>query len=293
MKTFLALAAACFLGIGFVAQQHVAYREPLDEMLRLRLLTHLIRQPVWLLGIAAMVCGQVLGAVALDESDLGRVEPLLATNLIFALVIAHLVYKEPLSREVWWGGLLVTGGVVIFLAFGQPHGGRPTGPDSPRWLVAGVVVLIAAGLVLAAIPRSLRTKAMLFAAAAGMLFGVQDALTRGSLLELGQGMAVALHSWQPYALIVIAVLSLLLAESAFDAAPIGISLPAITAVEPIVGIILGIFVFAEHLGLSEAAIAAEVIGLLMIVTGIGVLGRSSFLGKPAQDAGTKQERESR
>ncbi|GAA0321468.1 DMT family transporter [Actinoallomurus spadix] len=284
MKTFLALAAACFLGIGFVAQQHVAYREPLDEMLRFKLLAHLIRQPVWLLGIAAMICGQILSAVALDEADLGRVEPLLATNLIFALVIAHGVYKEPLSREVWLGGALVTGGAVIFLAFGQPHGGRTTGPASFRWLVAGAVVVIAAGLVLAARPRSLRTKAMLFAAAAGMLFGVQDALTRSSLLELGEGATVALRSWQPYALIVIAVLSLLLAQSAFDAAPIGISLPAMTAVEPIIGIILGISVFAEHLRFTGAAVVAEVLGLLMIVTGIGVLGRSSFLDKPGPSA---------
>ncbi|MEV5751599.1 DMT family transporter [Actinoallomurus sp. NPDC052308] len=290
MKTFLALAAACFIGIGFVAQQHVAYREPLDEMLRFKLLAHLIRQPVWLLGIAAMICGQVLGAVALDESDLGRVEPLLATNLIFALVIAHAVYKEPLSREVWWGGLLVTGGAVIFLAFGQPHGGRTTAPDSPRWLAAGAVVVVAAGFVLVALPRSLRTKAMLFAAAAGMLFGVQDALTRSSLLELGQGLPVAMRSWQPYALIIVALLSLLLAQSAFDAAPIGISLPAMTAVEPIIGIVLGMLVFAENLRFTGAAITAEVIGLLMIVTGIGVLGRSSFLDKPGsavrQDGGS-------
>jgi drug/metabolite transporter (DMT)-like permease len=238
---------------------------------------------MWLLGIAAMVCGQVLGAVALDESDLGRVEPLLATNLIFALVIAHLVYQEPLSRAVWWGGLLVTGGVAIFLAFGQPHGGRPAGPGSVRWLWAGVVLVVAAALVLAAAPRSLRTKAMLFAAAAGMLFGVQDALTRSSLLMLGEGPAAGLRSWQPYALVVIAVVALLLAQSAFDAAPIGISLPAMTAVEPIIGIVLGIVVFAEHLRLSEVALAAEVAGLVMIVAGIGVLGRSSFLGKPGQD----------
>jgi drug/metabolite transporter (DMT)-like permease len=289
MKTFLALAAACFLGIGFVAQQHVAYREPLDEMLRMRLLAHLIRQPVWLLGIAAMVCGQVLGALALDEADLGRVEPLLATNLIFALVIAHVVYQEPLSREVLGGGLLVTVGVVIFLAVGQPHGGRTTGPWSFRWIGAGAVLAVAALLVLAAAPRSLRTKAMLFAAAAGMLFGVQDALTRSSLLMLGEGLAVGLRSWQPYALIVIAVLSLLLAQSAFDAAPIGISLPAMTAVEPVIGIILGILVFAEHLRLTGTALAAEVIGLMMIVAGIAVLGRSSFLGKPGQDMGGGME----
>lgn len=285
MKSLLALAAACFLGAGFVAQQHAAFREPLDEMLRMRLLAHLIRQPVWLLGIAAMVCGQVLGAVALDEADLGRVEPLLATNLIFAFVIAHLVYKEWLSRAGWLGGLLVTGGVVVFLAVGQPHGGRFAGPASPRWLAAGAVLVAAFVLVLAAGPRSLRVKAILLSAAAGMLFGVQDALTRGSLLALGDGLPTLLRIWQPYALVVIAVLSLLLAQSAFDAAPIAISLPAITAAEPVIGIVLGIAVFTERLRITAAGLAAEVGGLLMIVLGIAILGRSPYPGKPRPAAG--------
>jgi hypothetical protein len=57
MKTVVALAAACFLGIGFVIQQHAAYREPLGETPRLRLLSHLMR-PIRLLGVAAMVVGR-------------------------------------------------------------------------------------------------------------------------------------------------------------------------------------------------------------------------------------------
>jgi drug/metabolite transporter (DMT)-like permease len=280
MKIFFALAAACLIGIGFVAQQHAAYREPLGEILRLELLGHLVRQRLWLLGIAAMVGGQVLGATALDESDVASVEPVLATSLIFALIFAHLMYREPLNRTVWQGGLLVTIGSGLFLAFGQPHAGYPAGPDSARWLAAVAVVGLAAALVLSARPRSLRTKAMLLAAAAGLLYGVQDVLTRSSLLVLGHGVADLLRSWEPYALVLIAVAGLLLAQSAFDAAPLRISLPATTAAEPLTGIVLGILIFKEGIRLTPGALAAEVIGLLMMVGGIIVLGRSPYLGKP-------------
>jgi drug/metabolite transporter (DMT)-like permease len=285
MRIFLALAAACFLGGGFVAQQHAAYSEPLEEILRMRLLAHLIRKPGWLLGMGAMVCGQILGALALAEDGLGQVEPLLATSLIFALVIGHVIYQERLDRTVWWGGLLVSGGTAVFLVFGQPHGGRPAGPESLRWLTTAVIVGIAGTLVLVALPRSLRAKAMLLAASAGMLYGVQDALTRGSLLILDSGRWGALRSWQPYALVGIATLSLLLAQSAFDAAPIRISLPVITAVEPVIGIVLGITVFSESLRLGGAALAAEVTGLLAMVAGITVLGRSPLLCKSEQGTG--------
>ncbi|MBX6768608.1 MAG: DMT family transporter, partial [Actinomadura rubrobrunea] len=181
---------------------------------------------------------------------------------------------------VWWGAVLVTGGVASFLTFGRPHGGQPAGPESPRWLAAGAVLALSAALVLAAAPCPLRIKAILFSAAAGMMFGVQDALTRGTLLAWGDGLAAVMWNWQPYALVVVALLSLLLAQSAFDAAPIAISLPAITAAEPVIGIVLGVFVFAERLQITAGALAAEVAGLTMIVVGITVLGRSPYPGKP-------------
>jgi drug/metabolite transporter (DMT)-like permease len=280
MKIFFALAAACLIGIGFVAQQHAAYREPLGEMLRLRLLGHLARNRLWLLGLAAMVGGQVLGAAALDESDVASVEPVLATSLIFALVFAHLLYREPLNRRVWQGGLLVTAGSGLFLAVGRPHAGRPADPESARWLVAAIVVALVVALVLSARPRPLRTKAMLLAAAAGMLWGVQDVLTRGSLVALGRGWAGLLGNWEPYGVVVVAITGLLLAQSAFDAAPLRISLPAATAAEPVTGIVLGVLIFYEQLRITPEALAAEVVGLLMMVGGIVVLGRSPYLGKP-------------
>ncbi|MBX6169599.1 MAG: EamA family transporter, partial [Thermobispora bispora] len=114
----LGLAAAALLGLGWVAQQHVAYTEPLGEMLHVRLLLDLARKPVWLAGIAAMVGGQVLGALALRRADVATVEPLLATNLIFALATAALLYQERLGAGEWAGAVLVSGGVAAFLLAG-------------------------------------------------------------------------------------------------------------------------------------------------------------------------------
>lgn len=276
----VALVAASLIGVGFVAQQHAAYREPLDEILHLRLLTHLMRRRLWLAGIAAMVCGQLLGAVALGEAGVSLVEPVLATNLVFALVFAHVLYREPLNRTVWQGGMLVSAGAALFIAVGRPRAGQTSDPHSARWLAAAVVVAFALMIALSTHPRSLRTRAMLLAAAAGMLYGVQDVLTRGTLLALHHGWVGVLTSWQPYTVVAVALAGLLLAQSAFDAAPLRISLPAATAAEPVTGIILGIVIFYEQLRMSPGALAAEVAGLLMMVAGIIMLGRSPFLGKP-------------
>lgn len=279
MNILLALLAASLLGVGFVAQQHAAYSEPLDEILHLRLLTHLVRRRLWLAGIAAMVCGQLLGALALGTADVTLVEPVLATNLIFALVFAHLLYREPLNRTVWQGGLLVTVGSGLFLGFGRPHAGQVARPESVRWLVAAAVIAFALAVAVSVHPRSLRARAMLLAASAGMLYGVQDVLTRSSLLVLHHGWGGLLRSWEPYAVVVVAIAGLLLAQSAFDAAPLRISLPATTAAEPVTGIVLGIVIFYERLRMTPGALVAEVIGLLLMITGIVVLGRSPYLGK--------------
>lgn len=282
MNIVFALLAASLLGVGFVAQQHAAYREPLGEMLHLRLLTHLVHRRLWLAGVAAMVCGQVLSAVALDAADVSLVEPVLATSLVFALVFAHVLYREPLNRTVWLGALMVTVGSGLFLAVGRPYAGRPVAQESGRWLVAAAVVAAAIAIVIAisARPRTLRTKAISLATAAGMLYGVQDVLTRSTLLGLQKGVVVLLTSWEPYATVAIAIAGLLLAQSAFDAAPLRISLPATTASEPLIGILLGVLIFYERLRMGPGALAAEVIGLLLMTGGIVVLGRSPFLGKP-------------
>ncbi|WP_433345916.1 hypothetical protein ACQP25_25605 [Microtetraspora malaysiensis] len=94
----LGLMAAALIGVGFVAQQHAAYTEPLAEILHIRLLLHLMRKPLWRFGIGAMVGGQILGALALRRAGVAQIEPLLATNLIFALAVSALVYQERLGR---------------------------------------------------------------------------------------------------------------------------------------------------------------------------------------------------
>jgi hypothetical protein len=162
---------------------------------------------------------------------------------------------------------------------GSPHGERPVGPDSWRWLAAGGLLLAALALVWIGRRSSLQVRAMLLAAAAGVLFGVQDTVTRGLLLRLGHGLAAIATSWQPYALLAVAICGLLLAQSAFDAAPLRISLPAATAAEPLTGIALGAVVFTERLRLSPGPLAGALIGLAVMLLGIVILGRSPYLVK--------------
>ena len=248
MSVPYALAAACFLGLGFVAQQHAAHREPLERVMHFSLLLSLARKPLWLGGIAAMVCGQLLGATALGHGDITKVEPILATSLIFALAIAHGLYRERLSRREWTGAVLASGGIAVFL------------------------------LAWAAKRLGLGVGAALLAGAGGILFGVQDSLTRAWLLTARSGVLRSIAHWQPYALVAAAIIGLLLTQSAFDAAPLHVSLPAGVLAEPLTGIALGVAVFRERLRDSPLALTGEAAALVAVAVGMVLVSRSKALG---------------
>ncbi|MER5296325.1 DMT family transporter [Streptomyces pharetrae] len=269
----LALSAACCLGFGFVLQQNAAQRAPLSDFLSPRLLLDLMKVPSWLGGIGLMAVGMALGAMALGEGQISLVEPLLATNLLFALALSRHRTRQPLGRQGWLGLALLAGGVAAFLMAGEPRGGHPV-PDPVRhWLIIGVMV--GAALLLTGYARRLRRGAapVLLAVAAGLLYGVQDALTResGQRFEAG-GLSGLLTGWQPYAVLLLGVTALVLVQSAFETGPLRMSLPALTAAQPLAGIACGVGFLGDRLHTDTAALAGQATGLAAVVGGILLLG---------------------
>ena len=83
--------------------------------------------PDWLLGVGFMVFGQVLGAFALTYGEVSLVEPLTATNLIFAMALSRWLTRQPLGWSGWGGVALLALGVTAFIVAGQPRGGGAGG----------------------------------------------------------------------------------------------------------------------------------------------------------------------
>ena len=284
----LGLGAACLLGLGFVLQQHAAQRAPRSEILSYRLLLTLMRQREWLLGIILMVGGQILSAMALSAGRISLVEPLLATNLLFAMGLARRITRQTLGPSGWGGVLLLATGVTVFIVSGEPTGGGTEAGVLRHWLVFGVVAGLALLLVSLARRLPLLKEATLLALAAGLLYGLQDALTRTDGQRFGRGgVELLLRSWQTYAVLAIGVLGLILVQSAFESAPLKMSLPALTAAQPLAGIACGVGFLGDRLRLTPGAMAWEAVGLVCIVLGVVVIGRHPAMPDACAESGVE------
>lgn len=282
----LAVSAACCLGFGFVLQQQAAAHAPLGDFLSPRLLLDLIRVPRWLGGIGLMVCGMALGVIALGQGEISLVEPLLATNLVFALALSRRRTRQPLGRQGWAGLVLLAGGVTAFIVAGQPEGGDMASDPFRQWLIIGVMVGLALSLTTCAKRSRLSAGPVLLAVAAGLLYGVQDALTRVSGQAFAEdGWGGLFTMWQPYGVLLLGVTGLLLVQSAFETAPLRMSLPALTAAQPLAGIVCGVGFLGDRLRTDAGAVVWEVAGLGGIVVGVVLLGMHPAM--PCGSAGSR------
>lgn len=283
MVFLVGIGAALFLGLGWVLQQRIAAHARISELLSFRLLGYLMTKPVWWLGIGSMAAGAALGGLALQLGSVALVEPLLSTNLLFAFVIAALIARQRARLAEITGALLLSAALGLFIGIGNPRNSSAPVAALPVILLA-VLVIAAAVAVLIWLGRrrsTLAGESALFAAAAGVLFGLQDASTSATLASFDDGefSAVIAQPW-PYLVLVCAVIGILFSQSAFRAARLDYSLPPMVAAEPIVGIALGVTLLGDRLSTGVGDLAAQACCLVAMVAGVILIARSASLGHP-------------
>ena len=277
--------AALLVGAGFVLQQRAAAMEPASRFPSIRLIIDLFRKPRWLAGIGLLVGGDILAAWSIGHLELSLVEPLLTTYLIFALVLA-----VPLSghafrlREVIGAVILVTGVALLSASRSAKPIGVSFGSVS-HWPAAAGIAAIAFILVEAGRRRPGRLRAALTGTAAGLVLGIQDALTRQALEALqGNSFTVLFSTWPAYALAGAGALGIWLTQNAFSAGPLQASLPAISAGEPLIGILLGVIVFGDRIQISPGLLAIQAGGVAALVVGVVMVASDPALSQLSEPA---------
>jgi len=203
---------------------------------------------------------------------------LLATSLIFALVVAIPLTGERPRRSEIIGALLLAAGVAALSVSRSVESESLRFGGTAYWPAAAVVAGVAFLFVRAGWKRSGQQRATLTGVASGLIFGISDALTRRTLqIVASHGVVAVLTTWPAYSLAGAVLLALWLMQSAFSAAPLHASLPGITAGEPVVGILLGVIVFGDVIRISPGMIAVQAIGIAALLSGVVLVARAPVL----------------
>ncbi|HEX5560192.1 MAG TPA: DMT family transporter [Nocardioidaceae bacterium] len=284
-----ALAAGVCFAVGGYLQQREASTRPQEESLSPRLLVDLARRPAWLAGIGSTAGSFLFKAVALTFGPLSIVQPLIASELIFAIPPSVHRHGFRLHLREWLGIGMVTVGLALGIYSADPQQGDPL-PPLLRWVeLLGTLAVVAAVSLLVAKRVRGPARASVYALAAVAVLVSQSALLAATVALFKMGVVTALTSWQPYAMGVVSFVALTLVQSSYQAGPLAASMPIMDAANPVLAIAVGIGVLDETVSTGTWNIVGAVTGVVLLVAGVLVVDTSPVVRRVQRVEKREQE----
>ena len=273
----LAVFAAFGNATASVLQRKAARREPDARTFSIRLMWDLVRQPVWVGGIAAVTTGFILQAIALGLGSLSVVQPMLVLELPFTLMLASLVFRARLHAREWTAAVGMSAGLAIFLIALRPSGGDPRHVTLVTWVLGlGFSLTIAGIFVWIGARHRHAARAAYLSIATGIGFGATAALVNGVAAAFAGGINGVFTAWQTYAVIVLGPASTFMLQNTLQSGRLVAAQPGLTLVNPIVAVIWGVTIFSEEIRVGPW-LAGTFGGAALIVACTILLSRSPLL----------------
>ncbi|MDQ0792124.1 DMT family transporter [Streptomyces sp. B1I3] len=277
----LALLSACANAAASVLQRRAAVewadRVPEPEGSRVRRTigrwAGLPRRPFWIAGAAALVLSAAFQAGALAVGRLSVVQPLLASELLFTLVVGSMVFHHRPDGRTWLSFLALAAGLALFLLAVSPSGGEETG-EATGWLPVGAVLAVTVlGLLPAARTLDGAARAAVLGCATAVCFACTAALIKEVTGRIGDGFAAVFANGYPYAAAAVGLLSFMLLQSTLGAGTLAASQPALTLGDALVSVGLGWTLFGERIPLGLNLLTGA-LGAFLVATGTAFLAQS-------------------
>ncbi|MFD9358415.1 DMT family transporter [Streptomyces sp. NPDC060031] len=269
-----ALFAALSNALATVLQRRAALTVPQSDGFRPGLVLDLMRRPVWVAGIVAVIAAGVGQAAALATGPLALVQPLFVLELPLALLIASLAVRRPLPAALWRAVAAVVLGLGVAMAAASPSGNRTHVPLD-RWLPAlaacGAAVALLAWAGLRRGPG--RARAGCFGAATAVCYALTAGLMKSAVFVLtDDGLGAFLTAWQTYAFAATGICALLMLEHAMQGGPLVASQPALTLGDATVSVALGVLLYEEDLR-TGWWLLPQLLGVALICAGVLAMAR--------------------
>jgi drug/metabolite transporter (DMT)-like permease len=275
--TFLAiafaLASAFVTALSTSVQHHAAGRLPESVTSPFQVLWHLAKRPLWLLGQLLGLLGFVFHFLALGFGPIALVQPIIITGIVFAVPIRAAISRTWPERRELVAVVMTAAALAIFLAASDPgqSAREPLGP--PLWLL--ILACYAGGWAVffsAKLRRGAVERAFLMGAGAGVFLGMVAVLIKAAQAEMSQqGFLAIVTTWPMYLLTLCGLTGVAVNQAAYRTARLSASMPVLNAVNIMVGLTFGYFVFHETPRTSPIAIFFEVVALATLCFGLWLL----------------------
>ncbi len=265
--------------------QHRAARGVADGtgVLGVRTIGRLIARPGWLVAIALMLAAGGLHVVALDLAPISIIQPIGIVAIPLTILIAARLSRHAPRAVTWLAvGLCMIGLAGFVLATATFATDSPLGFRRTHTIVitCGLTALAAVALVAASAHRTARTVAVLRAVAGAALYGLVSVLVRMLATFLTPMLATGhLHLMRPRLWIlaggiaVSAVLGSFWIQQAYAAGSAELVLAAVTVVDPLIGVSMGLYLLNEGTRMAPLDAAALIASSLVAMAGIALLSR--------------------
>ena len=272
LTVLLSLAAATCFALATVLQHRVAASLPMTHSLRPSLVLQVARRRRWVFGKALDVVALLLQGLALARGSLLVVQPVLACSVLLALPMDAVTSNRRVGRTSVLGAAAIAVGLATFLLAGRPSRGHTSAGILAWSLGAGTIGVVTVGCIAGArARRSPKVRGALWAAAAACCYGLSSACMKQATTVIRQWSWRMVVDPAVIGCVVAGMIGLLLAQSAFQVAPLQASIGVLTAVEPVAGAFLGVIVFEEHLRAGAAGITATALGAVVTIAGVAVV----------------------
>ena len=242
------------------------------------LFRRLLREPLWLAGWGTNLIGFGAQALALYFGSVALVQPLLVTQLMFALPMAAAWQRRWPDPLDWLSAALICGGLAVFLAVG---GVAPVADEADRVKLALGCLAAAAAvavIVLASVGLPPLVRATMLAVAAGLCFAVTAAMIKLTADDLiTRGVAATARDWPGYALALSTITGLLLEQGAFAVGSLPSAVAAMSITNPVASYLLGVFAFGVVPPQSPGSLAGLAGAGALISAGTIGLARSPIV----------------
>ncbi len=284
MAEALALLAAFFFALAATLQQKGALGLGEGSLGSAKSFLQLATQTFWLLGSAALLVGYALQAAALDRGRLAVIQPLLVLTIVFALPLGYWLTNQRVGRTEVLGACVVVLGLALFTVIGEAAEGRDNAPAREWAIVTVLFGVVAAVLMVLGSRGSVRRKAALYGAAAGILFGLSASLCKPTVeIFHDNGIAETLASWELYAFALAGIIAFIVQQLSLATGKLAASVATVSVFNPVVSIFIGTLLLEERLSEPTWHKLVAYTGLGVALAGAVAIARASE--GDAEDAG--------